>query len=103
MVDDSVRSPGWARHVDDPDAWAVEHPWLLDAIFALFDRDGDWPQIETLQRVLATSDPARAIAVEQLAIDIPSELGSRNGNQFTLTVRALSHCPSLDSSPGGRG
>jgi serine/threonine protein kinase len=94
MVDDSVRSPSWARHVDDPDAWAVEHQWLLDAIFALFDRDGDWPQIETLQRVLATSDPARAIAVEQLAIDIPSELGSRNGNQFTLTVRALSHCPS---------
>jgi hypothetical protein len=66
--------------------------WLLESIFALFDRDGDWPRIESVQRVLADSDPARAVAVAQLAIDIPSELGARHVDRFALTARALSHC-----------
>jgi hypothetical protein len=46
-----------------------------------------------LQRRLANSDPARAVAVAQLAIDIPAELGARHIDRFTLTTRALSNCP----------
>ena len=88
----SRRSLAWVQNVDGPHAWALEHLWLLEAIFALFDRDGDWPRIEAVQRVLADSDPARAVAVAQLAIDIPNELGARQVDRFTLTMRALSHC-----------
>jgi hypothetical protein len=66
--------------------------WLVESIFVLFDRDADWPRIESVQRVLADSDPARAVAVAQLAIDIPSELGARHVDRFALTTRALSHC-----------
>jgi hypothetical protein len=83
--------------VDSPHAWASEHLWLLEAVFALFDRDGDWPRIEALQRVLADSDPAGAVAVAQFAIDIPGELGARHTDRFTLTTRALSHCDAAAS------
>jgi hypothetical protein len=91
------RSAVWVEQVDRPEAWATEHLWLLESIFALFDRDGDWPRIESVQRVLADSDPARAVAVAQLAIDIPSELGARHVDRFALTTRALAHCPGAAS------
>jgi hypothetical protein len=85
-------SPAWVQNVDRPHEWAVEHSWLLDAIFALFDRDGDWPRIGAVQRVLADTSPAQAVAVAQLAIEIPAELGARHADRFTLTTQALSHC-----------
>jgi len=86
------RAPAWEQHVDAPDAWAVEHVWLLQVVFNLFDRDGEWPRVATVQRVLADIDPLKAVAIRQLAIDIPSELGARNGECLTLTTRALSYC-----------
>jgi hypothetical protein len=56
------RSPAWVQNAD---RWheSVEHSWLLDAIFALIDIDGDWPRIEVVQRVLADISPTHAIAV----------------------------------------
>jgi hypothetical protein len=80
------------QHVDAVDAWAVEQLWLLETIFSLFDRDGEWPRTTIVQRALADTDPLRAVAVAQLAIDIPNELGARNGECLTLTIRGLSHC-----------
>ncbi|MHB8241682.1 MAG: hypothetical protein ACYDHN_06790 [Solirubrobacteraceae bacterium] len=78
--------------MDTPDAWAVEHVWLLEAVFNLFDRDGEWPRVASVQRALADIDPVRAVAVAQLAIDIPSELGARSGECLTLTTKALTYC-----------
>ncbi len=86
------RSPAWMQNVDQPHAWALGHKWLLEAVFSLFDRDGEWPRIESVQRTLASSDPERAVAVAQLAIDIPRELGAREVDRFALTVRALTYC-----------
>jgi hypothetical protein len=88
------RSPAWVQNVDQPNVWAFEHKWLLEAVFALFDRDGEWPRVENVQRALASSDPERAVAVAQLAIDIPRELGAREVDRLALTVRALTHCDS---------
>jgi hypothetical protein len=64
------------QNIDQPHAWALKHKWLLEAVFSQFDRDGEWPRIENVQRALANSDPERAVAVAQLAIDIPRELGA---------------------------
>jgi hypothetical protein len=86
------RSPAWMQNVDQPDAWALEHEWLLEAVFSLFDRDGEWPRIESVQRALASLYPERAVAVAHLAIDIPRELGAREVDRLTLTVRALTYC-----------
>jgi eukaryotic-like serine/threonine-protein kinase len=86
------RSPAWEQNVDRPEAWAREHKWLLDEVFAAFDRDGDWPRIEAVQRVLADSDAVRAVSVAQLAIDIPAELGAREVDRLVLRSRALSYC-----------
>lgn len=91
------RSPAWVQNVDRPHEWAVEHSWLLSAIFELFDRDGDWPRVEAVQRVLADTSSAQAVAVAQLAIEIPAELGARHTDRFTLTTRALSHCAGAGS------
>ncbi len=81
--------------VDQPDAWAKEHRWLLDAIFEVFDRNGKWPKIEQLQRRLA-GDPRRAAEIPQLGIDISRELGARHVDRFVLTTRALAHCPAAE-------
>jgi hypothetical protein len=81
------------QHVDEPETWAREHQWFLNAVFAAFDEDGRWPQIETVQAALATDDVHRAVAVGQLTIDIPSEIGARHGDRIVLTVRALSLVP----------
>lgn len=86
------RSPAWHRNIDTPEKWARDHAWLLNAIFAAFDRDADWPLIERVQRALADVDTSRAVAVAQLAIDMPSELGARHGERLALTTRALSYC-----------
>ncbi len=75
-----------------PERWARDHLWLLNAVFAQFDRDADWPPIERVQRMVADSDTSRAVAVAQLAIDMPSELGARQGERLALTTRALSYC-----------
>ena len=91
------RAPAWLQHVDAVDAWAIEHLWLLETIFRLFDRDGEWPRVTSVQRALADRDPLRAVSVPQLAIDIPNELGARNGEYLTLTTRALSHCDRASS------
>jgi hypothetical protein len=87
----TTRAPQWVQGVDRPDEWAVEHRWFLQAAFEAFDRDGDWPTLEDLQRELA-DDPQRAVAAAQLAIDIPASLGARFSQQVQLTVRALSYC-----------
>jgi hypothetical protein len=42
-------------------------------------------------RALVNSDPERAVAVAQLAIDIPRELGAREVDRLALTVRALTY------------
>jgi hypothetical protein len=86
------RSLGWQQNVDRPRAWALEHLWLLEAVFAAFDRDGEWPKIEAVQRRLADSDPSQAVAVSQLAIDIPNQLGARQRDRLTLTTQGLVHC-----------
>jgi hypothetical protein len=86
------RSPAWERNVDEPARWAQEHGWLLKTVFAAFAVSGDWPSIEAVQRVLADSDAARAVAVAQLAIDIPAELGAREVDRLVLRCRALSYC-----------
>jgi hypothetical protein len=91
------RSQAWIQHVDSAHAWALEHLWLLEAVFRLFDREGEWPRIDALQRDLADIDLARAVAAAQLAIDIPSELGARNVDRLTLTTRALSYCEQASS------
>lgn len=91
------RSPAWTQNVDAVGAWAREHNWLLEAVFKLFDRDGEWPRVEAVQRTLADADPARAVAVAQLAIDIPSELGARHVDRLALTTRALSYCDQASS------
>jgi serine/threonine protein kinase len=86
------RSPAWEQYIDAPEKWANDHRWLLTAVFDAFARDGDWPSIESVQRMLANSNTSRAVAVAQLAIDIPSELGAREGERIVLTCRALAHC-----------
>jgi hypothetical protein len=87
-----VRSQSWVQAVDVPAAWAQEHRWLLQAAFAAFDQTGEWPLIDNVQRDLAAT-PDRAVAVAQLVLDIPSELGARHSQQIELTVRALVHVP----------
>jgi eukaryotic-like serine/threonine-protein kinase len=91
------RSPAWEQNVDRPETWAREHKWLLDEVFVAFDRDGEWPVIEAVQRALADSDTRRAVSVGQLTIDIPSELGARERDRFALTTRALSHCDGAET------
>ncbi len=90
------RSPQWVQGVDDPEAWAVSHQWLLEAAFAAFDRTAEWPLIEDVQRDLA-AEPERAVAVPQLVLDIPPSLGARMSQRVELTVRALAHVP--DAAP----
>lgn len=87
-----VRAPQWVHGVDEPEAWAVDHQWLLEAAFAAFDRTAEWPLIENVQRDLA-NEPERAVAVTQLVIDIPPALGARFSQRIELTVRALAHVP----------
>jgi hypothetical protein len=89
-----VRSPAYVQNVDVPDVWAREHDWFLRSVFVPFDVYGTWPKIEDLQRTLAQADvdPARAVAVGQLSIDIPAALGRREQDCIRLTVRALSYC-----------
>jgi hypothetical protein len=87
-----MRAPQWVQSIDEPEAWAIEHRWLLEAALAEFDRTGEWPLIEDVQRALATT-PERAVAVRQLVIDIPPALGARFSQRVELTVRALSFCP----------
>jgi serine/threonine protein kinase len=94
---EAPRSPAWDQKVDRPDSWAEDHKWLLDEVFAVFDRDSDWPRIEAVQRALADSDASRAVSVGQLAIDIPSELGARERDRLVLTARALSHCDGAET------
>lgn len=88
-----MRAPQWVHGVDQPEAWAIEHRWLLEAAFAAFDRTAEWPLIEDVQRDLA-DDPDRAVAVAQLVIDIPPPLGARFSQRVELTVRALAHVSS---------
>jgi hypothetical protein len=85
------------QNVDRPHDWALKHKWLLEAVFSLFDREGEWPRVESVQRALANPDPERAVAVAQLAIDIPHELGAREVDRLALTVRALTYCDSANS------
>jgi hypothetical protein len=87
-----VRSFRHAQNVDEPYRWATEHLWFLEAVFGHFDRDGEWPLVEDVQRALAASSPERAVAVAQLVIDVPSELGTRQVDRVTLTVRGLHRC-----------
>lgn len=91
-----MRAPQWVQGVDEPEGWAVEHRWLLEAAFAAFDRTADWPLIEDVQRDLA-DEPERAVAVAQLVIDIPPPLGARFSQRVELTVRALASVPSAGS------
>lgn len=91
-----MRAPQWVHGIDEPDAWAVEHRWLLEAAFAAFNRRAEWPLIEDVQRDLA-DEPERAIAAAQLVIDMPSALGARFSQTVQLTVRALAHVP--DAAP----
>jgi hypothetical protein len=84
-----VRSPAFVQHVDAPEAWALENLWLLAAVFDAFKSEGVWPRIEDVQRTLAKTVPAHAVAVGQLVIDIPAELGHRDQERIRLTVRAL--------------
>jgi serine/threonine-protein kinase len=86
------RSPAWEQYVDAPEKWANDHLWLLTAVFNAFARDGEWPPVETVQRTLADVDTARAVAVARLVIDIPAELGAREGDRIALRCRALSYC-----------
>ncbi len=86
------RSLQWQQNIDRPQAWALEHAWLLNAVFAAFNRDGEWPRIESMQRRLADSDPSRAIVVSKLAIDIPHQLGARDRDRLTLTTQGLVYC-----------
>lgn len=89
----TTRAPQWVQGVDEPEAWAVEHRWLLEAAFAAFDRTAEWPLIEDVQRDLA-DEPEWAVAVAQLVIDIPPPLGARFSQRVELTVRALAHVSS---------
>lgn len=88
----TVRSHRWVQSVDQPSEWAQEHRWLLEAAFAAFADTGEWPLIEDVQASLA-AEPEHAIAVAQLVIDMPSELGARHSQNVQLTVRALVHVP----------
>lgn len=91
-----VRAPQWVQGVDEPEAWAAEYRWLLEAAFAIFNRTSEWPPIEDVQRQVADV-PERAIAVAQLVIDMPAALGARFSQTVQLTVRALAHVP--DAAP----
>lgn len=88
---ETMRSPRWIQSVDDPRAWATQNRWLLETVFEIFDRTGEWPAIEDVQRVLA-EEPERAVAVRQLVFDIPPTLGARFSQHAQLTVPALAHC-----------
>jgi hypothetical protein len=82
------------QSVDEPATWAEDHRWLLEAAFAAFDRTGEWPLIAEVQGYLASAgEPDRAIAVAQLVINIPPDLGARHSESIKLTVRALAHVP----------
>ena len=59
---------------------------------AAFERDADWPRIEAVQRRIADSDPVRAVAMGQLVIDMPAEIGARELDRLRLTVLGLSFC-----------
>jgi hypothetical protein len=80
-------------NVDQPEAWGREHRWFLEAVFAEFDRDGEWPRIEAVQEAMATTDVKQAVAIGRLVIDITNEIGARHGERIALTVRGLSLVP----------
>lgn len=80
-------------NVDQPEAWGREHLWFLEAVFAYFDQAGEWPLIEDVQEAVATTDVSRAVAIGQLVIDVPNEIGARHGERIALTVRGLSLVP----------
>lgn len=89
----SERAWSHIQNVDQPEAWARENLWFLEAVFAAFDRTGEWPRIEAVQERLAKTDVTRAVAVGQLVIDVPNEIGARHGERIALTVRGLSLVP----------
>jgi hypothetical protein len=80
---------GWQQHVEQPEKWAVEHCWLLEEIYAAFERLGDWPEISAIERSLSKRDSMRAIEAAQLVHDMPSELGGRDVQTVALNARAL--------------
>jgi hypothetical protein len=86
------RSPAWIQKVDQPRDWALEHRWRLSATFANFDRDDEWPLLEAVQRTIADTNATHAVAVRQLAVDMPNELGGRETDRIRLTAAGLSYC-----------
>lgn len=70
--------------------WAIANRWFLGLVFSEFDRTGDWPQLQAMQRSLAQSgDPRNVI---QTAWNLPRELGHRESmpdERVVLMIFAL--------------
>lgn len=88
-----VRAFAWQQNIDRPLEWARGLLWFLEAAYAFFEAQGDWPATESLERALATTDPAHALEVAQLAIDVPSALAIKPARQIQLSVLAMSLIP----------
>lgn len=62
------------RYLDEPThEWAIDNLRFLRAVFAEFDRDADWPQINVLQRRLNRRD--ERLNVSEAAYALPPRLG----------------------------
>lgn len=88
-----IRSVVWAQNIDHPLEWGRAHLWFLEAAYHHFDARGEWPSTQSLEEALAPIDPARALEVAQLAIDIPSALAIKPARQVQLSVLAMSLIP----------
>lgn len=84
-----MREPPRHPRLLEADAWAAENRDLLEAAFAGFLADGEWPTLESLQHQFEVS--GCNVDIAQLAWSMPQALGFAEQQRLLLLVRGMSH------------
>jgi hypothetical protein len=86
-----IRTPQLAA----AETWANDHRVLLEAAFARFSLEGQWPGLEQLQHDYEVSE--RHVDLRTLAWEMSPLLGFVEQDHLVLLIRALQYVP--DASP----
>jgi hypothetical protein len=86
----------YARNITAADAWAKAHLPVLRLVYRVFDADGKWPELETLQRQLIREGSDLDLVAELAAM--PPTIGvSQHSGEVSLSIRGLSHLSETSS------